>query len=168
MKEKTCCVCKLKKDISSFSKDKYTSDGLSCRCKSCDSIRKKKIPKEHTRKVSLQWANKNPLRKWMHGTLSQHKRLGFIVNFSNDEFLKWLERQPKKCNYCGAELNFTHGTKDGKVIKTSPTLDRINNETVLTLENIQLLCHSCNATKQDRGHDEFINYCNELVKKFRR
>ena len=45
----------------------------------------------------------------------------------------------------------------------SPTLDRINNENVITNENIWIICSRCNATKLDRTLSEFIDYCQYII-----
>lgn len=52
---KTCSVCKTVKHTTSFHKDKSASDGLQCRCKTCNTIVCKKYRSTHrdvVRKIS--------------------------------------------------------------------------------------------------------------------
>ncbi len=48
----------------------------------------------------------------------------------------------------------------------SPTLDRLDNETVIRKNNITILCYKCNATKRDRTLSEFLDYCKAVVSRF--
>jgi hypothetical protein len=68
METKICSKCKLSKEISYFSKDKYSKDGLTYSCKLCKKKQDKeynKKPKsieiiEHKRKSSEKWREENP------------------------------------------------------------------------------------------------------------
>ena len=57
-------------------------------------------------------------------------------------------------------------TKDGKLQSNSPTLDRIENGKLINKNNIMIVCHTCNATKRNRTMVEFVEYCENVVKKF--
>ena len=48
---------------------------------------------------------------------------------------------------------------------STPTLDRINNNGVLTLKNTQIICMQCNTTKGSRTMKEFISYCAMVANK---
>ena len=66
------------------------------------------------------------------------------------------------CPYCGVELDWQRGLgKGGR--DSSPSLDRINNEKELRLDNIEIICHRCNSTKYNRTKKEFIDYCIKIA-----
>lgn len=50
--------------------------------------------------------------------------------------------------------------------RNSPTLDRLDNESVIRKDNVATLCYRCNATKRERTLKEFLEYCNAVVTKF--
>ena len=43
-------------------------------------------------------------------------------------------------------------------------LSEFSNCRHMTLNNIQIVCHSCNSTKRNRTMVEFIEYCKLIVK----
>jgi hypothetical protein len=45
----------------------------------------------------------------------------------------------------------------------SPSLDRLDNESVIRRDNILILCYKCNATKRYRTLREFLDYCDVVV-----
>jgi hypothetical protein len=65
---------------------------------------------------------------------------------------------------CGCKLS--HDTPYGErglIPKTNhPILDRINNETVLRLDNVEIICWKCNSTKLNRTKEEFYEYCRDV------
>lgn len=81
------------------------------------------------------------------------------------EELYRLACKTDQCYICGRRLNWQLGNK-GKGKPDSPTLDRLNNENVLTRDNVVILCYSCNATKRDRSLLEFVEYCGAVATKF--
>lgn len=73
----------------------------------------------------------------------------------------WLEKEVRNrdinCIYCGIKF-------DKKTKKTTATWEHIiNNETIITKENIALCCFSCNASKgaKDLSIRLNSNYCKE-------
>ena len=66
---------------------------------------------------------------------------------------------------CDEPLDWEYGTGRND---NSPTLDRVNNENILTLDNTWIICSRCNATKHNRTMKEFINYCTMISDKFRK
>lgn len=46
------------------------------------------------------------------------------------------------------------------------TLDRINNEKVLLLEDVWIVCMRCNVMKNSMTFDEYIEHCRMVVDKF--
>lgn len=120
-------------------------------------------------KREYEYQKKNPIHKeflntksnWASRTLSSHKSRGHTINISREELIEFLENKTK-CELCGRELNWESNKK--KIRQDSPTLDRMNNENVIDIDNIMILCHRCNASKQDRTLKEFVDYCKEISK----
>jgi 5-methylcytosine-specific restriction endonuclease McrA len=95
----------------------------------------------------------NRLRHMVTVSLNRHKQLGMEVIVTAAEALALL-KSTTHCRYCGKEL--IKGAKGRSRFHAS--LDRIDNGTVLTLDNIQFVCWECNTTKAARSHTEFIAY----------
>jgi len=184
MKTKICSKCNKTKPISEFSKDRRTKDGLHYWCKKCQSKNAKKYyqenknnlkkyqrryyqnNKEKIKKQFKNWRKKNYHRYWTLATLNNHKRSGYIININPDESEK-MAKKSIYCPICEFKLNWSFGIKL-RIQSNSPTLDRIDNNKILTLNNIQILCKKCNVTKQDRTMQEFIDYCTMISNKFKK
>ncbi len=69
------------------------------------------------------------------------------------------------CFICGSQIDWELGNK-GHMHNRSPTLDRVDNEDVIRIDNILILCYKCNATKRDRTLKEFLDYCRAVVARF--
>ena len=150
MKTKRCSKCGEVKPINEFHKNKANKDGHRYSCKICLF--------EHKRKRM----SKNPYKFWVNNTLRKHKHKGFKVNISRDELIE-IAKNTTNCPFCGCKLEWSYGKGASK---NSPTLDRINNEGVLTLKNTQILCRRCNGIKQEKSMQEFIEYCTIISNKF--
>lgn len=162
---KKCSTCKEIKDDSEFHKNKSTSTGLANECKTC----KAKYQREHPeiRAVQLQrFANKRPYFNFAYHSLKNHRLSGYNIFITVEELERFVNGKEGRCEICGLQLDFGYGTKNGRIQKTSPTLDRKFNENDISIDNIMLLCSRCNASKQDRGIKEFAEYCKMVTEKF--
>lgn len=173
---KYCYKCKTEKNKSEFAVCKSNKDGLQTACKPCRHqiylLTKEKV-KENSKKYYIENSKKykdrqkkyrkeNYIRNWCYQTLNKHKKTrGHEIKITIDELLSVVIKS-KKCNYCDCDLKWNIG----KYTDNSPTLDRLNNENFLSLENIQILCRRCNLSKQDRSHEEFLNFCKRIKNKF--
>jgi len=108
------------------------------------------------------WKIKNPIYYWIHQSRDKHKRNGFDVRFTTKELFEKI-KGVTHCPYCGIELDF-RPTRD-KELCHRPTLDRINNENIMTLDNVQVLCYNCNTSKGSMPHDEFMNFIKRIAEK---
>lgn len=179
MKTKICSTCKKEKPIIEFHKNKSKWDGLSTDCKQCGCKRalnyyhknKEKCNERHRiwvknnrnkiKEGRKKWKKENFRRVWCYGSLQNHKDK-FKINITIKDLYKMV-KNTKNCVICGCKLDWNYGTG---LNKNTPSLDRTNNENVLTLENIQIICFRCNATKQDRTMKEFTDYCKMVANKF--
>lgn len=67
------------------------------------------------------------------------------------------------CPICDVLLDWS---RKGKTNRKSPTIDRINGDKTLRMDNILIICYMCNSTKQERTMTEFVTYCKKIVEKF--
>jgi len=102
---------------------------------------------------------------WALNTLGGHRRKGFGIHISINN-LESLAKKIIYCLYCGMELDWTSGNKNNSPKLNSPSLDRINNEKELRMDNIRILCYGCNRTKGNKTHKDFIIFCNKISQKF--
>ena len=56
---------------------------------------------------------------------------------------------PKKCPILGLLLDYSVGTKNGKPLPNSPSIDRIIPSIGYILGNVQIISHRANVIKQD-------------------
>lgn len=118
--------------------------------------------KEHAGVVAAIYRRKNPERTWAHATISNHNRRGIKSSFSAKELMEYA-KTITHCPYCGIELEFSIG--NDKPLRKTPTLDRINNEDFMTMDNIQIICHTCNTGKGQMTHEEFLKYIDDVHKR---
>lgn len=147
--KKICNYCGQLKPLLSFKKhgNYYLN-----KCKSCYNLYMRNNRKE------------NPIKLWCSSTINKHRSNGYIVNIRPLELYDFV-KDIKTCEICGCDLKW-EGEKQGRQLKDSPTLDRVDNEQILTLNNIQILCAQCNVMKGNRPMNEFIAYCNMVGEKY--
>lgn len=119
--------------------------------------------KEEVGKTNYLWYQNNVKRAWCSNTRCQHKKDGYIIEFSTKELYDKI-KDIENCEICNNKLDWTRGNKQ-TVKRNSPSLDRKENEVIMKLNNVHVVCHRCNATKRDRNMKEFIEYCKEIYLK---
>jgi DNA-directed RNA polymerase subunit M/transcription elongation factor TFIIS len=126
------------------------------KCKLCQS----KYDKDYREKS---FSNKSKrVRMWAIDTLNGHRRNGFIINITIDELTNYA-MLVDKCEYTGIELNwFSRGCQS----YNSPSLDRLNGEREIRIDNIRIISYKMNAMKQDLTFKEYINHCKFMVSKY--
>ncbi len=144
---KKCCQCRKIKSLNNFYKDNGSPDEHQGICKQCT---RDNYKRDHIKMIG-------------RACLHQHRKKGFIVNLTIDEYLL-LAKNAKVCPICGCELDWECKRKTTKI---SPSLDRINNEKILNKDNVMFICHQCNTTKGSRSLKEFIEYCKMIADKFK-
>jgi len=161
---RVCKGCKRELPISEF----YTpASGTRYNCKRCESVYSKTYRQMHPgfrRECEKEYARKNPRRRWAIACLSGHRRRGYVTEITSKELYK-MALKTEKCLICETQLDWRLGNK-GRMNRNSPTLDRVDNEDVIRIDNIAILCYRCNATKRDRTLREFLDYCNAVIVRF--
>lgn len=109
---------------------------------------------------------KDPKRTWCITTLSNHKTSGYKIKITLDELYDYVQDKDY-CLICGKELDWSYGDKGRCHKHNSPTLDRMNNESYITLDNIQILCRDCNVSKSDKTIEELLLWCEKVKRCYR-
>lgn len=169
---RVCSKCKLEKEDSEFFNHK---DGkIRYVCKDCHntssqkSRTKRKLEDIELYKFKQNIAdrkliNKNPHKRWAQTTINGHRRKGLLV-LIHDKELTDIAKQTTHCKYCGSELNFEQYIE--KEANNKPSLDRINNEHTMTIENTQIICVTCNLAKGKMTHKEFIEHIKSIANRW--
>lgn len=148
---KVCFVCKEEKEITEFNthyNKKLKKIVFNSRCNVCK------------RAGDIKTLNKNKKLTWSGKSICNHEKDGCTVKFDKfqlHEKIKHIEH----CNYCNIKLTWGYGKGHSQ---SSPTLDRVNNEKIMTLDNVQVLCRQCNTSKGNRTHAEYIVHCTNMTK----
>ena len=166
---KQCTKCKqVKIEIEFYKINGKTKDGLTCYCKECCKISSNNWRKNNPikyKETKIKYIQKFPKRFWADKTLRDHKNRGNIINITFNDLCD-LVKNINNCEICESKLEWNYINKKGKTQYNSPSLDRKNNENIINIDNIMILCHKCNSTKRNRTLGEFIEYCKNVVKKF--
>jgi len=160
MKTKRCSKCGEIKSESEFNMNRTKNNGLDSWCRKCSNKYGIKYYKKNPERAK-KYYRKNLYRIWAIATINHHKKRDFDVIIIIDE-LEELAKNTIYCPLCDIKLKWEKGKKQDN----SPTLDRINNEKILTLDNIKIICSKCNTTKSNRTMNEFIKYCTKISNKF--
>ncbi len=127
----------------------YKSLCIPCRLKMKNILYEKK----------LKLTGKYTLTRWISNILAQHRKK-FNVNIDTLELTeKW--KNITHCYICGIKLDWSYNKK--KIQGNSPSIDRINNENFMNINNVQLICTRCNRIKSDNTMDNFIKSCKKIV-----
>jgi len=167
--EKKCSQCKIIKPIKSFHKNSTQPDGHHNLCMGCRAINSKEHLKndikgrKYRNQLSNKWRQNNPRKTWATRTIGRHRHAGFNISLTTQDLINII-KDLETCPICNTIFDWNYGKL--KTNGNCPSLDRMNNEHHITKDNIMIICHKCNATKQDRTFKEFILYCKNVYKKF--
>lgn len=160
-KVKICSSCREAKSLDAFEPNSRYADGYRGQCRCCRLLDGKNYYhknadaiKAKTMLIQLM----HPREYWVYSTVCGHKRRGCAILFNKHDLIK-LAYATSICKVCGCELSWSREGKNGSPLNSSPTLDRTNQDKVLTMNNIQIICSRCNVTKNARSMNEFRDYC---------
>lgn len=130
----------------------------------CHNCTKKTIYQKREREYGIKrMLAANPRILWAQMCINNHKRNGFDIQLTRYE-LGEMALKTDICPICDVPLAW--GYLNGKKLRNSPSLDRINNEKHITKDNVQIICLFCNRTKITRTMQEFIDYCKHVANKY--
>jgi len=95
--------------------------------------------------------------KWIRNSLKSHVKSGYNVLVTEEEMMTKVKAS-KNCRYCGCLLRY-YRLKGNSRDFWAEVDRRDRNQTTLTSENVQIICHVCNFIKLNKGHDIFIKNC---------
>ena len=153
-----CSVCGEEKIISSFSYKYRVHEDIEPVCQRCLEVKRKEKLSVTNKERYVRQKELDPYTIWGRATINNHKRRGFQVDLTVEELVE-NARHSTHCNLCGCDLVWN----GERVLSLIPTLDRINNENIMTKDNTQILCHRCNRMKGSMSMEEFVYYCNSIV-----
>lgn len=174
-----CIMCRKRKPLSEFYRCKYTTGcgnpslRYDSRCKSCNRQRRRKshaANPEKDRENSIRWREKNPARKEeyqrlyqasAHGRAVKAKiqrkrkhRLRALGSYSDQDIAEILKAQRHRCAGCRTKLD-DRATIDHIIpIALGGTNAR---------KNLQMLCVSCNSSKQAKPPETWYRQQGFLV-----
>lgn len=109
--------------------------------------------REYRRKAQQKKAS-NPKYYFSKHSIDAHKHKGCTIEFTREDLYEKV-RDTENCEYCERPLDWS--PRRGHCA-SSPSVDRINNANpVMTLDNIMICYHHCNAVKFNRPLQEFID-----------
>lgn len=150
---KQCGKCKQFKLLELFSNSKGSWDGKIGRCKSCVAI------------VDRERIDADIFRQWTQNTVSGHRTKGYTVLFSAKELENSIKENGSKCYICGKELQWINRRGSPGTDDNTPTLDRVHNESIMTLENTKLCCMECNRVKGSKSIEALDLYMIKLLER---
>lgn len=144
--------CKLCGDISNVLRQNLIRDSRKC-CKNCMKVGQTNILWKGYKDLSMTFFH--DIRNGAIG-----RNLEFNVTI--EELWYLYEKQNKKCNLSGVDIDFDIETSAWKGRKPTASLDRIDSKKGYTIENIQWLHEHVNWMKQDFSQIEFIEWCKRV------
>ena len=165
---RVCRKCKEIKIISEYRKESSSAYAFRTECIQCENERSRVYYRDHkdeAREYNQHHRKANSYRYWSYKTRTSHTSAGYTVLITLEETIK-LAQESTHCKICRDLLNWNLGEKKQGPLSNSPTLDRINQEMVLTTDSVQVICSRCNLTKSNRTMNEFIEYCRLVAKRF--
>lgn len=135
IKERLCVSCKTIKPLSEFHCDRSTRLGVSNTCKLC------------ALRISSDWVKTNPAKAKISRANYRVRKLGAPGEFDAGDIARIRLLQRDKCAVCAKRLNGR-----GHIDHIIPISRGGSNEP----RNLQLTCVSCNCSKRDMDHIEFM------------
>jgi len=158
---KICSSCNKELPLDAFEAHPRYKDGRRGQCRECRKLDHKEYYKKHAESISIRTTiNKlvHPREYWAYSTLHSHKSRGCTIEINRQDLIQ-LAYETDSCPICGSKLEWNSIGKNGSPISNSPTLDRMNQEKVIKMNNIQIICSRCNVSKNARSMSEFKEYC---------
>lgn len=153
---KVCTVCLENKPLTDFCKDNRRIDGYAAMCKEC---RRNYATTNRGHINSMNKINRDVNRRRASTTLRNHLYREFKIKCSITDIASKF-KETKQCPICGVTLTTTMGNGHDF---NAPSLDRINNENEIRVDNTWIICHKCNTKKGDMTLVEFIDYCKMVL-----
>ena len=157
-----CHYCKQYKPIECFSANGGNSTTRNNRRSICNECNTKR-QKYHDLSLSSEEKLKKCLRFRFLGAKDRARRNNLEFNLTLDYIIYLWNQQKGKCAL--SNINMTYTLKEGRT-PTNVSIDKIDRTKGYTMDNIQLVCMSCNQMKNDLSEEELYNFCKAIVNKY--
>jgi hypothetical protein len=162
---KICCHCKIPKLAEEFSRCSSKIDGLSPRCKACQSVAGKAyhaVNRDRVIAARIVRDTNNPERMMLRAARKRAKDQGVPFCLTEDDITI-----PEYCPVkdCGRKLVGNVG--GGRALPSSPSLDKYSPALGYVCGNVWIICHECNARKQNFSGEELVAFGINLIEGFK-
>lgn len=106
--------------------------------------------KEHKLQMCKVWNLKNLRRRALYSSNRRALIAGLPGSYTLADVANLYEKQGGYCVYCGKDISAYYEV-DHIIPVTRP-------EATNSLSNLQLLCQSCNRSKGNKTHEEYLEY----------
>jgi len=158
---KVCIVCNKSLPLNEFAQRKDAKDGHRNACLVCENKRKSihaTKNKTMTTARHQRYINANVKSRKATSAISSHRNRGYEILITSAEIKKKMD-ETVCCPLCGQEIDYSRTPKD---IFKMPSVDRINNESYLSIDNTWIICRRCNTAKGNLPLKEFVEYCKRI------
>jgi 5-methylcytosine-specific restriction endonuclease McrA len=143
---KICLGCDTLKPISAFNPQNRKESYKKGLCHECVNLKLRLARMTKNKSAPIYHPSpilKTRIQKWATTTYCEHSQR-YQITFSLN-WLKNLALASTNCGICGVEFDNSRYSNGNRVNRRS--LDRTNNDLILTPSNVQVICCSCNAKK---------------------
>ncbi len=165
MTKKVCSKCRVEKELGDFYAASKGRLGRTAKCKACKKVdalafaaanpeqanahKRRWRQKNSVQQAELckRWERQRPTVRMVYAAKARAKALGLPFGLEPAQLLI-----PLQCPFCGRDLNQNLDTGKGRTgyeRKSSPSLDKLRPELGYVLNNVQIICYSCNNQKRD-------------------
>lgn len=153
---KRCCLCKDEKALDEFHDNKAKKCGKSSQCKLCHTKYAREYYAANSEKISKQQKEcmrkrrvDHPRAEMLYAAKRRAIRDNNAFTISLDDLVI-----PIHCPILGLELK--KGTGRGKILASSPSLDKIIPELGYVPGNVQVISNKANSMKRDATLEEIV------------
>jgi hypothetical protein len=168
--ERKCPQCNIVKPASAFEGNRLTLPLNELWCWPCRKrwsrewadVRTKaylRINAERLNRQSKEKKSQDRPKWWAYHVIKSHESKGVTIEFTFQE-LAARARQVFNCQYCDQLLAWNDSKRNDP---NSPSLDRLNNETIMTVYNTRIVCRWCNWSKNNMTLEEFRGRCKAVT-----
>lgn len=109
--------------------------------------------------LQKEWVKDDIIEKYACSTINSHRARGFDIQVTPKELRKKIKEEINEpCKYCGCKMEYH--PPNNRITENMITTDIINPAyRVLSLDNVQFICHACNQMKSHFPEPEFLRRC---------
>lgn len=144
---KSCSKCKLKKQLSAYSKNRSSKDGYTGICKKCKNLYKETWYQENKDREKTSLVKR-------YGRLKNAAKLKGMFDITFEQYCNLIN---SGCHYCSVDISLDGGYN----------LDRIDNDKGYELSNVVPCCSTCNVCRNNKFSSEEWSIAIKAILNFR-